>query len=239
MEETKFWDMVAEFNWRENFKKTRFALIELKLRLAQKYSREQFSEFHKVAGEKAIIIAEAIVAAIGKEERRRISGEYRVDFADIHDHAVGLGREFYFSALANPLMLVAPEYIKDVKVSLSFAFAPPSMSEYYVFEEEYFPGQIEIFCRNKFDLIAANPLAECFDESFAVIREVINLMQLGKLEKLPRAQYVYKLWRSLERQAASFSGYNAESLREALKGSRYLVALVKEANVVVKIRREG
>lgn len=80
-------------------------------------------------------------------------------------------------------------------------------------------------------------MAECFDESFSVIREVINLMRLGKLEKLPRAEYVYKLWRSLERQAASFSGYNAESISKALKGSRYLAALVKEANVVVKIRR--
>lgn len=229
MDEGKFWDIIAELNWLENCHKRKEELVGLQLRLAHKYKRPEISDVHQIAGAKAVALSQKIRRYLVDNKKSKLPYSNNA-FADLCDHAVGLGKDFYEKALADPSVL---EKLDGYR---SFAYVLPGLSEYSVFVDGYFEQQTEIFCKNVFEKIEEHPCSDRFDGSLDVIKDIIAQLKAGNLDKLPKAELVLEFWANLQKQAEKFGLASDDPIRGSLKKNGYLAALVREANILCEIK---
>lgn len=224
MEETKFWKIVDEINWRENCNKTKAELLSLQLLLAYKYSEEEMSAFRSLIAEKAKALSSKIrgYCAINKTSKIPYSED---GYVDLCDHVVGMGKDFYTAANDEPAILEGLQYKR------AFAYVPPTMVHYAVFKPGYFNAQVDIFCRKVCDLVKASGIV--FDGNWDIIESVVALLRAGEFDKLPSPETIVEACRNVQRQARN--AVAGKDVQFALEKDHYLANIVRDAAVYLEI----
>ncbi len=227
MEETKFWKIVDEINWRENSGKTKAELLELQLRLAYKYSEDEMSDFRRTIADKAKALSAKIRDYCFSNKVSKIPYG-KEGYADFCDHVVGLGKEFYAAANEEPVLL------EGLQHKGAFAYSPPTMLHYAVFEPGYFNSQVDIFCRKVCDLVKESGVE--LDGNWDIIEVVVAMLRAGEFAELPTPEVVVAASRSVRHQARAASA--SKEVQIALEKEHYLANIVRDARAYFDITRE-
>lgn len=199
MEDQKFWEMVASFNWPHD------DCDVAKARAMRTYTQDQIREFDQEFGKKRSDVGQALEHwQKGREVDYFLGSD---GFSDLTCHIVGLGNEVYEASIADPSLIAKRAETNDYVESFSYAIPhygiKLSFDEWLKVRYAFIPDTQELFDEYQ----KHGWLAEQFYLSFSDLNKLPESFE--GLQEFMKEKYLFERlgdWRLINRKYWSHIG---------------------------------
>lgn len=212
MNEEKFWEIVANINWgklvadRKSKKLRGVDTGRVKVAIMRKYSQEVMNEFNEIKVKKTCHLYKVINAYNDANGAGIPSGGDSGD--DLINHAVGLGKEYFNQAIADPSILTKLDYEE------SFAYCIPFNDDYDSLQPGFFKdGRVRNFREEALQTLAGSKFAPIYADELKFLTGVVEALEADAFASLPEPAIVRGYWNAIREKVNKAEG-TLKDLRE-------------------------
>lgn len=180
---SKTWKIIEEIGW--GTKTTDYKAIKNKL--MRTYSPEDMKKFYDSVSALTNRLSKAVDAYTEENKRHNLPYGGDDSYSDMLYHAVGMGKNYYDKALADPSTL------QTLKVRESFSYAIPHESDYKHLKPDYHAQKAKQWLQEVMEPIKKTQGYSKVKALFKPLEDIVENIVNHKFSELPAAQDAYKI----------------------------------------------